>query len=102
MKLLVGPRGKALGVNALGYLPNVSRELGVTLKVVKELSIRSAKEPLTHGSEARLGRWPGLLRAFVAVLEKVYVISFQQYIKIKYHLSYVRYYLFWQMIRHIR
>jgi hypothetical protein len=42
MKLLVGPRGEALGVNALGYLPNVSRELGVTLKVVKELSVRRA------------------------------------------------------------
>src|SRR5439155_8778595 len=59
------PERLALGIDRLGHLADITRDLGIAFEVVDELGVSRAEEPLDHRSEPRFCWWAGLLGAFV-------------------------------------
>src|SRR5271157_3089168 len=59
------PDRLALGVDGLGHLPDITRDLGIAFEVVNELRVGRAEETLDQGSEPRLCRRASLFGAFV-------------------------------------
>src|SRR5215468_2683703 len=52
-------------------LSDVARDLGVSTKVVNELSVCSAEKPLANGAKPGLSRWPCLFRALIPCQERL-------------------------------